>query len=170
MVVIHTQFRKESALQREVLKVWWLETYFLGGAGAGYTSSSVWLLIHSLCSLCSLFFQMLSQLTLWDVDLLQLAYAVETWTIACNRCIPWARSRREATAPTLEIRVLSLSLKFFKRLTFMLIAALRFSSNLTVAAQCNTTSTCRKGGMKGKLVILHHHNNIQKGKDREWRW
>ena len=31
-----------------------------------------------------------------------------------------------------------------KLLTFMLMAALRFSSNLTVAAQCKTTSTCQK--------------------------
>ena len=35
-------------------------------------------------------------------------------------------------------------LKVSKLLTFMLMAALRFSSNLTVAAQCKTTSTCQK--------------------------
>ena len=39
-------------------------------------------------------------LQLWDVDLLQLAYAVDTWTRAFKSCIPRARSSREATAPT----------------------------------------------------------------------
>ena len=50
-------------------------TYFLGGAGAGYTSSSVWLLIHSVFIVL---IQMLFEVRPKDVDLLQLAYAVET--------------------------------------------------------------------------------------------
>ena len=41
-----------------------------------------------------------------------------------------------------------------KLLTFMLMAALRFSSNLTVAAQCKTTSTFQKE-VKVKVELKH---------------